>query len=64
MVEAIEQKFPSAAKHLPSAAETATNAVRDVGRDGTDAIEERENAAAAERTAGRESQAGRAAPGS
>jgi tellurite resistance protein TerC len=42
------RRDPSAAKHLPSAAETASNAVRDVGRDGTDAIEERENAAAAE----------------
>jgi tellurite resistance protein TerC len=48
------RKDPSAAKHLPSAAETASNAVRDVGRDGTDAIEERENAAAAERSAGRD----------
>ena len=44
------RRDPSAVKHLPTAAETAQNATRDVGRDGVDAIEERENAAAAERS--------------
>ena len=47
------RRDPSAAKHMPTVASGSSNEVRDVGRHGTDAIEERENAAAAKRSPGR-----------
>lgn len=50
------RKDPSVAKHVPTAAGTAANAVRDVGKDGKDGLEEtaEEKAADGQREAGGE----------
>ena len=51
------RRDPSAAKHMPTAASTAERAVRDVGRDGVDAIEERAARRATDRRPGSAGQA-------